>query len=322
MSAPSTTGPLDRSAPILVAGSGGLVGSSIVAHLTASGFTSVLGPRSREVDLTDRQATFRYLGATRPRYVIDAAARVGGIGANSAYPYDFISTNLQIQVNLMDAALAHSVERFLFLGSTCIYPRLAAQPIKESALLTGPLEPTNAAYAVAKIAGIQQVQAARDQHGAAWISAMPTNVYGPGDNFSREGSHVLPALIRRYVEAAQDSRPVVTNWGSGRPRREFIHTLDLARACVHLLDTYDGDSPVNVGVGEDVTLRELATLVADVAGYRGKTEWDTSRPDGTPRKLTDTGLLRSLGWEPTISLKEGVDSVVRWYLDNQATARL
>lgn len=308
---------LDRSAPFLVAGAGGLVGSAIHRYLEGEGFTHLLTPRSAELDLTDRAATFAYLAEHRPRYVIDAAAKVGGIAANATYPYDFISENLRIQVNLLDASLEHDVERFLFLGSACIYPKVVPQPIKEEYLHTGHLEESNAAYAVAKIAGISQVQAARRQHGKAWISAQPTNLYGPGDNFSREGSHVFPAMIRRYVEAADAGVESVTNWGTGTPTREFLHSRDMASACLFLLEHYDGDDPINMGVGEDLSLRELSERIAAAAGYTGTTEWDTGKPDGTPRRLMDVSRLTSMGWSPSIDLNEGIAEVVAWFREHR-----
>ena len=232
---------------------------------------------------------------------------------NSTYPVDFLSENLRIQVNVLDAALAHGVQRLLFLGSSCIYPQLAPQPIKEKYLLTGHLEPTNDAYAIAKIAGILQIQAVRKQYGLPWISAMPTNLYGPGDNFSPQGSHVLPALIRRYDEARRDGIRTVTNWGSGSPRREFLHVEDMAKACIHLLEHYDGPEQVNVGTGEDSTIKEIAEIVADAVGFTGTTTWDTTKPDGTPQKLLDVTKLRAAGWKPKISLHAGIASTVEWY---------
>ena len=245
-----------------------------------------------------------------------AAAKVGGILANSTYPVDFLSDNLRIQVNVLDAAREHGVERLLFLGSSCIYPKFAEQPIREDSLLTGHLEPTNDAYAIAKIAGIMQVQAVRRQYGLPWISAMPTNLYGPGDNFSPEGSHVLPALIRRYDEAARNGERTVTNWGTGSPRREFLHVDDMASACLHLMENYDGPSQVNVGTGSDVTIKELATKVAAAVGYEGEIEWDSSKPDGTPRKLLDVSLLADAGWNASIELDRGIQTTVEWYRSN------
>jgi len=316
---PFVATPLDRDAVVYVAGHGGLVGSAIWRTLTAEGFTRLVGARSSEVDLTDRRATRAFFERHRPQYVIDAAARVGGIYANSTRPVEFISENLQIQVNLMDAALACDVQRLLFLGSSCIYPKYAEQPIREESLLTGSLEPTNVAYAVAKIAGITQVQAVRQEYGLPWISAMPTNLYGPGDNFSRQGSHVLPAMIRRFEEAVRTQATSVTHWGTGKVRREFLHVDDLASACLHLLETYDGDVHVNVGSGTDVTLRELSSMVADAVGYQGEVSWDGSKPDGTPRKLLDVSALAGTGWRPQIPLADGIASTVTWYRDHALT---
>jgi len=313
---------LDRTARTFVAGRRGMVGSAIWRRLEAEGFTDLHGPGSDELDLRDRRAVFDHLTALRPRHLVLAAARVGGIMANATRPVGFISENLQIQTNLLDAALEAGVERLLFLGSSCIYPKHAPQPIPEEALLTGPLEPTNDAYAIAKIAGLFHVRSVRRQHDLAWISVMPTNLYGPGDNFSREDSHVLPALIRRFHEASRAGDAVVTNWGSGTPRREFLHVDDLASACVHLLDGYDGEIALNVGTGEDVTIRELAELVAEVVGYEGQIAWDTSRPDGTPRKLLDVSRLRELGWRPSIGLREGIAATYGWFVSEGAAARL
>lgn len=313
--------PLDRSAPLYVAGHRGLVGSAIWRKLDNTGFTNLIGRSSAELDLKDREAVFAFFRDEQPRYVVLAAAKVGGIMANDTYPHDFLSENLQIQVNVMDAALEVGVERLLFLGSSCIYPRLAPQPISEDALLTGYLEPTNDAYAIAKIAGIMQVQAIRRQHGLSWISAMPTNLYGPNDNFSPAGSHVLPALIRRYDDAVTNGTDVVTNWGSGQPRREFLHVDDMAAACLHLLEHYDGPEQVNVGTGSDVTIREIADIIARVVGYAGQTEWDTSKPDGTPQKLLDVTKLANAGWTSQISLEDGLRSTVDWYRANAANIR-
>lgn len=312
---------LDRRATFYVAGHRGLVGSAVHRQLVSSGFERVIGRSSAELDLRDRDAVFRFFAEQRPRYVVLAAARVGGILANATRPHDFLSDNLRIQVNVLDAALASGVERLLFLGSSCIYPKFADQPITEGALLTGALEPTNDAYAIAKIAGVMQVRAVRRQHGLRWISAMPTNLYGPGDNFSPTTSHVLPALIRRYDEAVVRGARRVTNWGTGTPRREFLHVDDLAQACLHLLEHYDDDEHVNVGTGRDVTLREVAELVADVVGFDGATEWDASRPDGTPRKVLDTSRLAATGWSARIGLAEGVGSTVEWYRANRDLVR-
>ena len=314
-------GPLDRSSRFYIAGHRGLVGSAIWRRLEAQGFTDLVGRSSAELDLKDRDAVFAFFAETKPRYVVLAAAKVGGILANNTYPVDFLSDNLRIQVNVLDAAVTHGVERLLFLGSSCIYPRLAPQPIKEDSLLTGHLEPTNDAYAIAKIAGILQVQAVRRQYGLPWISAMPTNLYGPGDNFSPTGSHVLPALIRRYDEAAKSGAMSVTNWGTGTPRREFLHVDDMAAACLHLLEHYDGPSQVNVGTGSDVTIKEIADTVARVVGFTGVTKWDDTKPDGTPQKLLDVSKLADAGWTAQIGLEEGLRSTVQWYRDHVDTIR-
>jgi len=314
-------GPLDRSAPFYVAGHRGLVGSAIWRKLEAEGFTNLIGRTSSELDLRNRDAVFAFLEEVRPRYLVLAAAKVGGILANSTYPVDFLSENLQVQTSVLDAAVNVGVERVLFLGSSCIYPAHAPQPIKEEYLLTGHLEPTNDAYAIAKIAGIMQVQAVRRQYGLPWISAMPTNLYGPGDNFSLKGSHVLPAMIRRYDEAVRAGATTITNWGSGNPRREFLHVDDLADACMHLMEHYDGPSQVNVGSGSDVTIKELAAMIADATGFAGSVEWDASKPDGMARKLLDVTLLTESGWTPQIELASGIAATVQWYRDNAETVR-
>lgn len=314
-------GELDRSAPVYIAGHRGLVGSALLRRFQDEGFTNLLLRSRTELDLTDRAATFDFLLDARPQVVIDAAARVGGIMANNTYPADFLSENLQIQVNLLDASVAARVPRLLFLGSSCIYPKLSPQPIPESALLTGPLEPTNDAYAIAKIAGILQVQAVRRQHDLPWISAMPTNLYGPGDNFSPFGSHLLPALIRRYEEAKAGGAPEVTNWGTGTPRRELLHVDDMAGACLHLLEHFDGPTQVNVGTGIDHTIAEIAEMVADSVGYTGETRWDSTKPDGTPRKLLDVSMLREAGWQPKVGLREGIEATVAWYREHAETVR-
>jgi GDP-L-fucose synthase len=304
---------LDRTAPTYIAGHRGLVGSAVWRHFTASGFENLVGRTSAELDLRDRPATFAFFEQTRPRYVVLAAAKVGGIMANATYPADFLSDNLRIQLNVLDAAHNVGVERLLFLGSSCIYPKLAPQPISEDALLTGPLEPANDAYAIAKIAGVLHVQAMRRQHGARWISAMPTNLYGPGDSFDLEKSHVLPALIRRFHEARLAGAPSVTLWGTGTPRREFLHVDDVARACELLLEKYDDPAPINVGVGEDLTIAELAELVAKVVGYTGAIAFDPEKPDGTPRKLLDVRRINALGFRPLIGLEDGVRATYEWY---------
>lgn len=317
-----TPAALDRSAPTFIAGHRGMVGSAIHRRLERDGFSNVHVRARSELDLTDRRETFGFFELVRPDVVVLAAARVGGILANSTQPVDFLSENLQIQVNVLDAALHAGVNRLLFLGSSCIYPKFAPQPIPESALLTGPLEPTNDAYAIAKIAGILQVQAVRRQYGLPWISAMPTNLYGPGDNFSPTSSHVLPALIRRYDEARTRGSLVVTNWGTGSPRREFLHVDDLAGACLHLLEHFDGPQQVNVGTGEDQTIREIAEIISAATGFTGTTRWDASKPDGTPGKLLDVSTLRNSGWQPTISLRQGIEDTVAWYRANQSVLRV
>ncbi|MGX5714869.1 GDP-L-fucose synthase family protein [Arthrobacter sp. MAHUQ-56] len=313
--------PLDRDAAFFVAGHLGLVGSAIWRKLEAEGFSHLIGRPSSDLDLTDRSSVFEFFKKNNPRYVVLAAAKVGGILANSEYPVDFLSVNLQIQLNVIDAAREYGVERLLFLGSSCIYPKFASQPITEESLLTGHLEPTNDAYAIAKIAGIMHVQAVRRQYGLPWISAMPTNLYGPGDNFSPTGSHVLPALIRRYEEARKTDAASVTNWGTGSPRREFLHVDDMASACLFLLENYDGPSQVNVGTGTDVTIKELAEIVADSVGFQGEILWDSSKPDGTPRKLLDVTKLSEAGWSASISLEDGIRSTVEWYRQNEARLR-
>ncbi|BAJ75229.1 nucleoside-diphosphate-sugar epimerase [Microbacterium testaceum StLB037] len=312
---------LDRDATFYVAGHRGLVGSAISRKLASAGFQNVVGKSSSELDLKDRDSVFAYMAEIKPRYLVLAAAKVGGILANSTYPVDFLSDNMRVQVNVLDAALANDVERVLFLGSSCIYPKFAEQPIREDALLTGYLEPTNDAYAIAKIAGILHTQSVRRQYGLPWISAMPTNLYGPNDNFSPHGSHVLPALIRRYEEAARSGAQSVTNWGTGTPRREFLHADDMADACLHLLEHYDGPDQVNVGTGSDVTIREIAETIAHVTGFEGETEWDTSKPDGTPQKLLDVSKLAEAGWTAKISLEEGMERTVAWYRDNVGALR-
>ncbi|MGJ9372056.1 GDP-L-fucose synthase family protein [Nesterenkonia sp. CF4.4] len=314
-------GPLDRDATFYVAGHRGLVGSAIWRRLETAGFTNLIGKPSAELDLKNREAVFDFFRETKPKYVVLAAAKVGGILANSTYPVDFLSENIRIQSNVMDAALEAGVERLLFLGSSCIYPKFADQPIREDSLLTGHLEPTNDSYAIAKIAGILNVQAVRRQYGLPWISAMPTNLYGPNDNFSPKGSHVLPALIRRYDEAARSGAATVTNWGTGTPRREFLHSDDMADACLHLLENYDGPEQVNVGTGSDVTIREIAETIASVVGYQGETEWDTTKPDGTHQKLLDVSKLAGAGWTAKISLAEGLERTVKWYREHVDTIR-
>jgi GDP-L-fucose synthase len=293
-----------------------MVGSAVWRHLEAQGFTDLVGRSSAELDLRERDDVLDLFAKEQPEYVVLAAARVGGILANATQPADFLSDNLRIQVNVLDAAAAHGVRRLLFLGSSCIYPRLAEQPIAESALLTGPLEPTNDAYAIAKIAGVLQVQALRRQHGLPYISAMPTNLYGPGDTFSTTGSHVLPALIRRFHDAKETGASTVTLWGTGTPRREFLHVDDLARACLLLLERYDGPDPLNVGVGWDLTIADLAARIAATVGYHGTVGWDTTKPNGAPRKLLDVSRIQELGWAAEIGLDQGIAATYAWYLNH------
>lgn len=309
---------VDRDAVTYVAGHRGLVGSAVWRHLQDEGFSRLVGRPSDELDLRDRPAVDAFFADQRPSTVVVAAARVGGIGANAAQPVEFLSDNLRIQLNVIDAALATGVAKLLFLGSSCIYPKLASQPISESSLLTGPLEPTNDAYAIAKIAGVMHVQASRREFGTSYVSAMPTNLYGPGDNFDPETSHVLPALITKLSAAASAGVDEVTLWGTGTPRREFLHVDDLARAVLVLLDRYDDPAPINIGVGEDITIRELAELTADVVGYRGRISFDPSKPDGTPRKLLDVGRISELGWKAEISLRDGIASTYEWYAGHAA----
>lgn len=308
--------PIPVDAKIYIAGHAGLVGGAIWKELIENGFVNLIGRRSDELDLRDRESVYEFFVQERPDVVIDAAARVGGIHANNAFPADFLSDNLRIQLNIMDSARSVSTPKLLFLGSSCIYPKFATQPIREESLLTGELEPTNDAYAIAKIAGIMQVQATRRQDGLHWISAMPTNLYGPGDNFHPSNSHVLPAMIRRFHEAKIKELDEVVIWGTGTPRREFLHVNDLAKACVFLLQNYDSEKTINVGVGEDITILELAKTVAEVVGYQGKINTDSAKPDGTPRKLLDVSRITNLGWQAEIPLKDGIKATYAWYLEN------
>ena len=303
---------------VYIAGHNGLVGSAIWRALEAEGVGKLIGWRSAELDLCDRDATFDAINEAKPDVIIDAAAKVGGIMANSTYPVEFLRDNMLIQTNVMDAAHAANTERLLFLGSSCIYPRHATQPIRESSLMTGPLEPTNQAYAMAKIAGIFYIEAHRTQYDRRWISAMPTNLYGPRDNFDLQSSHVLPAFIRRFHEAKVSNANSVTVWGTGTPRREFLHVDDLAQACLVLLQNYDSPDTINVGLGDDMPIKELAETVASVIGYQGAIEWDSAKPDGMPRKLLDTTRINELGWKPQISLRDGLASTYEWYLANVA----
>ena len=313
---------METKSRIFLAGHNGLVGSAIARRLQQLGYSSVLVRSRKDLDLTSREAVDSFFASEKPEYVFLAAAKVGGIVANATYPADFLRENLAIQLNVIDAAWRHGVEKLEFLGSSCIYPKFAPQPMKEEYLLTGALEPTNEWYAIAKIAGIKLCQAYRAQHGFNAISLMPTNLYGPGDNFDLQNSHVLPALLRKFHEAVTENRPEVTIWGTGTPRRELLHVDDLASAAVHLMQRYDEPEIVNIGTGEDVTIKELAEMVARTVGFQGNLVFDTSKPDGTPRKLLDVSRLHSLGWKHSISLHEGVQSTYQWFLQNVESARM
>ncbi len=312
---------LSKDETIFVAGHRGMVGSAIHRRLAKDGFTRVLGRTRTELDLLDRRAVRAFFEKERPAVVVDAAAKVGGILANNEQPVEFLLQNLTIQNNLIEAAADFGTRKLLFLGSSCIYPKMAPQPIPESALLAGPLEPTNDAYAIAKIAGIKLCQSYAREYGKNFISGMPTNLYGPHDNYDLHNSHVLPAFIRKVHEAKQAGAKSITVWGTGTPRREFLHTDDLADACLFLLENYDQPELINIGCGEDVTIRELAETVCDVLGFHGSLEFDASKPDGTPRKLLDISKIKSLGWSPKIPLREGIADAYDWFIKNQSTAR-
>ncbi|KGM54333.1 GDP-L-fucose synthase [Lysobacter daejeonensis GH1-9] len=312
---------MQRNARIFVAGHRGLVGGAITRRLQAEGYDNLLLAGRDSLDLRDRDSVEAFFTQHKPEYVFLAAAKVGGIHANNTYPADFLFQNLQIQNNVIDAAYRHGATKLTFLGSSCIYPKLAPQPLKEEYLLTGPLEPTNEWYAIAKIAGIKLCQAYRRQYGFNAISLMPTNLYGPGDNFDLNNSHVLPALIRKFHEAKLRGDAEVVMWGTGTPRREFLHVDDLADAVVQLTRTYEGEDIVNIGVGEDISIRELTELVKDITGYPGAIVSDTSKPDGTPRKLMDVSRLHALGWQARIGLREGIEQTYRWFLEHQADVR-
>jgi GDP-L-fucose synthase len=307
---------MNKDARVFVAGHRGLVGSAIVRRLHADGYSNLLLRTSAELDLCSQAAVEQFFAEQRPEYVFLAAAKVGGIQANDSYPADFIRDNLQIQTNVIDAAFRHSARKLAFLGSSCIYPKHAPQPMPESCLLTGPLEPTNEWYAVAKIAGVKMCQAYRRQYGFDAIAIMPTNLYGPGDNFNLATSHVLPALLRKFHEARQRSEPEVVVWGTGTPRREFLHVDDLADACLFLMERYDGSEPVNVGWGEDISIGELASLIGDIVGFTGRLRFDITKPDGTPRKLLDVSRLRAIGWAPKITLRQGIAATYEWFLQH------
>jgi GDP-L-fucose synthase len=301
---------------ILVAGATGLAGSAIVRELTRIGRPFV-GISSKDVDLLDRDATFNYLNKLKPNAVIDAAAKVGGISANNNYPVEFLSENIRIQTNLIDAAHSAQVEKFVFLASSCVYPKSCPQPIKEEYVLTGALESTNSAYAIAKLAGIELIKAYRKEFGHRWISVMPTNLYGPNDNFDLESSHVFPALIRKFIEAKKYNANTVNLWGTGKPRREFLHVDDLAKAIIVCLDNYDADQQINIGTGIDLTVAELAEKIAKSTGFSGSINWDVAKEDGTPQKVLDIQKITNLGWKPTINLDQGIKLTVEWYLENK-----
>ena len=301
---------------ILVAGATGLAGSAIIRELTRIG-RPVVEISSKDVDLLDRAATFDYLNSLKPNSVIDAAAKVGGISANNNYPVEFLSENIRIQTNLIDAAHNANVEKFVFLASSCVYPKSCPQPIKEEYVLTGALESTNSAYAIAKLAGIELIKAYRKEFGHRWISVMPTNLYGPNDNFDLESSHVFPALIRKFIEAKKSNASSVELWGTGKPRREFLHVDDLAKAIIVCLDNYNADQQINIGTGIDLTVAELAEKIAKNNGFTGSINWDVAREDGTPQKVLDIQKITNLGWKPSISLDQGIKLTVEWYLDNK-----
>jgi GDP-L-fucose synthase len=307
-----------KDAKIYVAGHRGLVGSAIMRQLEANGYQNLVYRTSKELDLRNHQQVNHFFEEGKPEYVFLAAAKVGGIVANNEYPADFIRDNLLIQTNVIDAAYRNGVEKLLFLGSTCIYPKLAPQPLKEDYLLTGELEPTNEPYAIAKIAGIKMCQSYNRQYGTQYISVMPTNLYGPEDNFDLHTSHVLPALIRKMHEAKENNAPSVEIWGTGTPKREFLYSNDLADACIYLMNNYSDSEFVNIGVGEDISIKELAEKIKEVVGFQGELTFDTSKPDGTPRKLVDVTKLNSLGWKATTSLDQGLKQAYQWFLENEA----
>jgi GDP-L-fucose synthase len=313
---------MNRDSRIYVAGHRGLVGAAIVRALQSSGYTNLLMRTHGELELTERAAVDEFFRSEKPEYVFMAAARVGGILANASYPADFLRDNLAIELNVIDASYRNGVKKLQFLGSSCIYPKLATQPMREDALLTGPLEPTNDAYAIAKIAGIKLCHAYRQQYGFSAISLMPTNLYGPGDNFNLANSHVLPALMQKVHNAELEGAPSVTVWGTGAPLREFLHADDLASAAVFLMQNYDEPEFINVGTGEEITIADLVRLVMRVVGYRGKITFDSSKPDGTPRKLLDVSRLNSLGWRHKIDLETGIRSTYEWFLSHQGEQSL
>ena len=301
---------------ILVAGATGLAGSAIVRELTRIG-KPVVGISSKDVDLLDRNATLKYLNDLKPKVVIDSAAKVGGVLANSSYPVEFLSKNIQIQTNLMDASHNARVEKFIFLASSCVYPRICPQPIKEEFLLTGPFEPTTSAYAIAKIAGMELIKSYRREFGHKWISVIPANLYGPNDNFDLGSSHVLPSLIRKFIDSENKNSSEVILWGGGSQTREFLYVDDLAKAIMICLEEYDGDQHINIGTGEETSISNLSSLIANKTGYQGRISWDLTKPEGTPRKVLEISKLISLGWKPTVSLEVGISSTIDWYKQNK-----
>ncbi len=307
---------MNKKDKIYIAGHRGLVGSAIIRNLKKNGYNNLLLRTSKDLDLTSQADVNQFFETEKPDYIFLAAAKVGGIHANDTYPADFIRVNLQIQTNVIDAAYRNNTKKLLFLGSSCIYPKLAPQPMKEEHLLTGELEPTNEWYAIAKIAGVKMCQAYKKQYGFNAISLMPTNLYGPGDNFNLENSHVMPALIRKFHDAKEQNKESVEVWGTGTPRREFLHVDDMADATVFLMNNYNGEQFINVGVGEDVSIRELAEIVKDTVGFKGELRFDSSKPDGTPRKLLDVSKLKEAGWQAKINLEKGVKTTYQWFLDN------
>ena len=312
---------MEQNTKIYIAGHRGMVGSAIWRLLTSRGYANLIGWNSKELDLTNRDATVAKLTEAKPNVVIMAAARVGGIGSNSKFPVEFLTENTRIQNNIFEVANDLDVQRLLFLGSSCIYPKYAEQPIKESSLMTGMLEPTNDAYAIAKIAGVLHVQAYRREYGRKWFSVMPTNLYGQNDSFDTENGHVLPSLIRKFHDAKSSESRSVTLWGDGSAFREFLHVDDLAKACLLLLEDYDEGEPINVGFGSDISIRELANLIKKVVGFDGEIIWDHSKPNGTPKKLLDSSRIFNLGWQPDQSLESGLEATYRWYLENESSVK-
>jgi GDP-L-fucose synthase len=305
---------MDLNSKIYVAGHNGMVGSAILRKLKSEGYTNIITRGSKELQLMNQADVFNFFEEEKPEFVFLAAAKVGGIVANNTYRAEFLYNNLVIEANVIHASYLNQVKKLLFLGSTCIYPKMAPQPLKEEYMLTGPLEITNEPYAIAKIAGIKLCEAYRDQYGCNYISVMPTNLYGPGDNYDLNNSHVLPAMLRKFHEAKINSRPFVELWGSGSPKREFMHVNDLADACYFLMQRYDGRELVNIGVGEDISIKDLANMISDIVGYSGEIHWDTTKPDGTPRKLVDVSKLHGLGFHARIPLKEGIQEVYRKFV--------